>query len=154
METKVYSISTCMCVLSGVWFFVTSGTVAWQAPLSLPLLPSGDLHNPEIKPVSPALAGRFFTAEPLGKPYSNLQLTLNSTFYIKKKKTSLLLHCSQERNMGHQQLYWSHPREFSQGSRSCQVCSNQHGLVRKYSLNMCRQCFRQYAKDIGLIKLD
>ena len=86
METKVYSISTCMCVLSGVWFFVTSGTVAWQAPLSLPLLPSGDLHNPEIKPVSPALAGRFFTAEPLGKPYSNLHLTLNSTFYIKKKK--------------------------------------------------------------------
>ena len=85
METNIYSISTFMCVLSGIWFFVTSGTVAWQAPLSLPLLPSGDLHNPGIKPVSPALAGRFFTAEPLGKPYSNLQLTLNSTFYIKKK---------------------------------------------------------------------
>uniref|UniRef100_A0A8C0TMZ9 Small ribosomal subunit protein uS14 n=1 Tax=Canis lupus familiaris TaxID=9615 RepID=A0A8C0TMZ9_CANLF len=48
--------------------------------------------------------------------------------------------------MGHQQLYWSHPRKFGQGSRSCRVCSNRHGLIRKYCLNMCRQCFRQYAK--------
>ncbi|XP_037386199.1 40S ribosomal protein S29-like [Talpa occidentalis] len=56
--------------------------------------------------------------------------------------------------MGHQQLYWSHPRKFGQGSRSCRVCSNRHGLIRQYGLNMCRQCFRQYAKDIGFIKLD
>ncbi|KAK9957018.1 hypothetical protein ABG768_014716 [Culter alburnus] len=54
--------------------------------------------------------------------------------------------------MGHQQLYWSHPRKYGQGSRSCRVCSNRHGLIRKYGLNMCRQCFRQYAKDIGFIK--
>ncbi|KAK7830912.1 hypothetical protein U0070_018456 [Myodes glareolus] len=54
-------------------------------------------------------------------------------------------------NMGHQQLYWSHPRKFGQGSRSCRVCSNRHGLIRKYGLNMCRQCFRQYAKDISFI---
>ncbi|KPP66373.1 40S ribosomal protein S29-like, partial [Scleropages formosus] len=32
------------------------------------------------------------------------------------------------------------------------VCSNRHGLIRKYGLNMCRQCFRQYAKDIGFVK--
>uniref|UniRef100_A0A8C6DBM5 Small ribosomal subunit protein uS14 n=1 Tax=Moschus moschiferus TaxID=68415 RepID=A0A8C6DBM5_MOSMO len=56
--------------------------------------------------------------------------------------------------MGHQQLYWSHPRKFSQGSRSCRVCSNWHGLTGKYGLNMCRQCFRQCVKDIGFIKLD
>ncbi|XP_039316096.2 small ribosomal subunit protein uS14-like [Saimiri boliviensis] len=56
--------------------------------------------------------------------------------------------------MGQQQLYWSHPRKFGQGSRSCRVCSNRPGLIRKYGLNMCRQCFRQYAKDIGFIKLD
>ncbi|XP_078263169.1 small ribosomal subunit protein uS14 [Rhinoraja longicauda] len=56
--------------------------------------------------------------------------------------------------MGHQQLYWSHPRKFGQGSRSCRVCANRHGLIRKYGLNMCRQCFRQYAKDIGFVKLD
>ncbi|XP_037677312.1 40S ribosomal protein S29-like [Choloepus didactylus] len=56
--------------------------------------------------------------------------------------------------MGHQQLYWSHPRKFGQGSCSCRICANQHSLIRKYSLNMCRQCFRQYVKDIGVIKLD
>jgi len=27
-----------------------------------------DLFDPEIEPVSPALAGEFFTAEPPGKP--------------------------------------------------------------------------------------
>ncbi|KAG9328671.1 hypothetical protein JZ751_011508 [Albula glossodonta] len=61
-------------------------------------------------------------------------------------------HPSERDKMGHQQLYWSHPRKFGQGSRSCRVCSNRHGLIRKYGLNMCRQCFRQYAKDIGFIK--
>ena len=37
----------------------------------LPVPPPGDLPNPGIKPaspVSPALAGRFFTTEPPGKP--------------------------------------------------------------------------------------
>ncbi|CAN0229079.1 unnamed protein product [Lampetra planeri] len=56
--------------------------------------------------------------------------------------------------MGHQQIYFSHPRKFGQGSHSCRVCSNRHGLIRKCGLNMCRQCFRQYAKDIGFQKLD
>ena len=68
--------------LSYVQLFATPWTVADQAPLSvgfprqeywsgLPFPPSGDLPNPEIKPkspVSPVLAGRFFTTEPLGKP--------------------------------------------------------------------------------------
>uniref|UniRef100_A0A8C6GSW6 Small ribosomal subunit protein uS14 n=1 Tax=Mus spicilegus TaxID=10103 RepID=A0A8C6GSW6_MUSSI len=44
----------------------------------------------------------------------------------------------------------SFPSEFG----SCHVCSNHHGLICKYGLNMCRQCFCQYVKDIGFIKLD
>ncbi|XP_045698282.1 40S ribosomal protein S29-like [Phyllostomus hastatus] len=57
--------------------------------------------------------------------------------------------------MGHQQLYWSYPRKFGQGYRSCHICSNQHCLTQKYGLiNMCHQCFHQYSKDIGFIKLD
>ena len=50
-----------------------------QAPLSmelsrqeywsgLPFPPPGDLPDPGIEPVSPALAGGFFTTEPPGKP--------------------------------------------------------------------------------------
>ena len=33
-------------------------------------------------------------------------------------------------------------------------CSNRHGLIRKYDINMCRQCFREYSKDIGFKKLN
>ncbi|KIH55088.1 ribosomal protein S14p/S29e [Ancylostoma duodenale] len=33
------------------------------------------------------------------------------------------------------------------------VCSNHHGLIRKYGLDMCRRCFREYAKDIGFKKV-
>ena len=58
--------------------FVTPGTVACQAPPSmgfsrqeywsgLPFPPPGDLPDPGTEPVSPALAGRFFTTEPRGK---------------------------------------------------------------------------------------
>ena len=36
----------------------------------MPSPPPGVLPNLEIKPMSPALAGRFFTAELLGKPFS------------------------------------------------------------------------------------
>ena len=34
----------------------------------LPFSPPGDLPNPGIEPVSPALAGKFFTIAPPGKP--------------------------------------------------------------------------------------
>ena len=58
--------------------FVTLWTVARQAPLSREFsrpeygseqafLSPGDLPNPGIEPVSPALAGGFFTTEPPGK---------------------------------------------------------------------------------------
>ena len=38
---------------------------------SFPFPPLGDLPDPGIKPVSPALASRFFTTEPHGKLHSN-----------------------------------------------------------------------------------
>ena len=57
-------------VFSQVQSFVTPWTVAHQAPLfmefprqeysDLPFPPPGDLPDPEIEPVSPALAGVFF----------------------------------------------------------------------------------------------
>ena len=61
---------------------MTLQTVVRQAPLSMgfprqeywsgvPCPSSGDLPNPGIKPaslMSPALAGRFFSTVPLGKP--------------------------------------------------------------------------------------
>ena len=59
--------------------FETLCTGARQAPLSmgflrqeywswLPFPSPGDLPDPGIEPMSPALAGGFFTTEPSGKP--------------------------------------------------------------------------------------
>ena len=72
-------IRTCVCAqsLGDVQLFATSWAGARQAPLSmgfsrqdywsgLPFPSPADL--PGIKPMSPALAGRLFTTEPLGKP--------------------------------------------------------------------------------------
>eukprot|EP00898_Chlorokybus_atmophyticus_P002814 jgi/Chlat1/3533/Chrsp23S08822 len=54
--------------------------------------------------------------------------------------------------MGHSTVWNSHPKNYGPGSRSCRVCGNPHGLIRKYGINVCRQCFRMYAKDIGFVK--
>ena len=59
--------------------FVSPWTVARQVTLSmgfcrqeywseLPFPPPGDLPDPGLEPESPALASRFFTTEPPGKP--------------------------------------------------------------------------------------
>ena len=39
----------------------------------LPFPSPGDLPDPEMEHVSPALTGGFFTTEPLGKPYFKLK---------------------------------------------------------------------------------
>ena len=50
------------------WALLSIG-FSWQEYWSgLPFPPPGDLPNLGIKPVSPALADRFFTTEPPGKP--------------------------------------------------------------------------------------
>ena len=33
------------------------------------------------------------------------------------------------------------------------VCTHTAGLIRKYGLNICRQCFREKSQDIGFIKV-
>ena len=68
------------CYLAMLLLF--SRCVAHQAPLSmrfsrqkycsgLPFPSPGDLHDPGIEPMSAALAGRFSTTEPTGKPLSS-----------------------------------------------------------------------------------
>ena len=69
--------------LSHVQLFAPPRTVARQAPMTivfskqeywngLPFPSPGDLPDPGIEPVSPALAGWFFTTEPPGKPKHSL----------------------------------------------------------------------------------
>ncbi|KAM0937766.1 40S ribosomal protein S29 [Dioscorea cayenensis subsp. rotundata] len=54
--------------------------------------------------------------------------------------------------MGHSNVWNSHPKNYGPGSRACRVCGNSHGLIRKYGLMCCRQCFHSNAKAIGFIK--
>ena len=93
-----------MCVYSVISRINSSNpcAVACHAPLSmgfprqehwsgLPLHPPENLPDPGIErlsPVSAALAGRFFTAGPLGKPNLRHQLTFN---LIKQRWSSTLL---------------------------------------------------------------
>ena len=73
----IYSV---VCVLIHVRLFVTPWTTACQAPLSiefsrqeywsgLPCPPPGDLPDPGIEPVSPALAGGFFATSATWEPH-------------------------------------------------------------------------------------
>ena len=75
-HTRTHAYPVAQLCLSTPW------AVAHQAPLSMgfprqeywsgvPFLPPGDLPDSGIKPMSPALAGGFFTSEPPGKPQTN-----------------------------------------------------------------------------------
>ena len=74
---RKYAVHACM--LSRVWLFTTPWATACQASLSmgfprqeywsgLPGPSPGDFPDPGMEPVSPALAGGFFTTELPGKP--------------------------------------------------------------------------------------
>ena len=89
-------ITVCVCVqawaqsLSRVRLFVTPWIIACQAPLSmgfpreeywsgLPFHSPGDLLDPGIESVSPALVGKFFTTAPPGKPLISQNCDLNDS---------------------------------------------------------------------------
>ncbi|OLY81084.1 40S ribosomal protein S29 [Smittium mucronatum] len=55
--------------------------------------------------------------------------------------------------MAHEAVFFSRPRKYGKGSRECRVCTHRMGLIRKYGLNICRQCFRENAADIGFTKV-
>ncbi|KAG8341971.1 hypothetical protein TRVL_07202 [Trypanosoma vivax] len=56
--------------------------------------------------------------------------------------------------MGHLDQWRSRQKiGMGKGARHCVICSNQKALIRKYELNVCRQCFRENAEHIGFVKL-
>ncbi|KAK0752350.1 40S ribosomal protein S29 [Schizothecium vesticola] len=54
--------------------------------------------------------------------------------------------------MSHESVWNSRPRSYGKGARGCRVCTHKAGLIRKYGLNICRQCFREKSHDIGFVK--
>ena len=93
-------VDACMLCRSVVSDSETPWTVACQAPLlmefsrqeywsGVPFPTPVDLPDPGIEPaspVSPALAGRFFTTEPSGKPHYKIKSRLK----LKKKSCKVL----------------------------------------------------------------
>lgn len=43
-------------------------------------------------------------------------------------------------------------RQFGRGANECERCGRTRGLVRRYDLYLCRQCFREVARDLGFKK--
>ena len=83
MLYSCFSLVIVVWLLSHVQLFATLCTVACQASLSvgflrqeywngLPCPSPRYLPDPGIEPVSPVLAGRFFTAEPMSPPLQKL----------------------------------------------------------------------------------
>ena len=55
--------------------------------------------------------------------------------------------------MGHLELWRSRKTiSYGKGARSCVMCANKIGLIRKYELNVCRQCFRENYSNLGFTK--
>ena len=91
-------LCVCCCYLvAKSCLFVTPGTVAGQAPLSMrfprqdywsgfPFPSPGDRPDPGIKLASLALAGRFFTTVPPGKPYPPTQVRANANLHTHIQK--------------------------------------------------------------------
>ena len=76
------SLFSCSCPTVLPW------TVSLQAPRSvgfprqeywkeLPFPSPGDLPDPKIEPVSPALAGRLLTNEPPGKTFTRVRVSIS-----------------------------------------------------------------------------
>ena len=94
-------IITLVCVLSRVWLFAIHGVAKepsrllcpWDSPgknTGVGCRPSpGDLPGSGIKLTSPALAGRFFAAEPQGSPHTlNLCMLHASDISVKRRGKS------------------------------------------------------------------
>ena len=83
----IYNRILCAQSLSHIQLCVTPWTAANEAAHSwdfqarilewVAIPPPGNLLNPGKKPASPALVGRFFTTEPLEKPYNGILLSHN-----------------------------------------------------------------------------
>ncbi len=44
--------------------------------------------------------------------------------------------------------------KFGKGSRPCRRCGSYGSVIRRYGLNLCRQCFREVAKQLGFEKYE
>ena len=81
--------------------------------------------------------------------------------YWKESQTVARSDCEEEvilllrqwRDSCHKQDLLGHEGKRQLTHISSRVCTHKAGLIRKYGLNICRQCFREKAADIGFVKV-
>ncbi len=45
-------------------------------------------------------------------------------------------------------------KKFGRGTNECRICGRKQGLVRRYNIMFCRQCFREWAPKMGFKKMN
>ncbi|KUG20396.1 MAG: 30S ribosomal protein S14 [Methanomicrobiaceae archaeon] len=45
-------------------------------------------------------------------------------------------------------------KKFGRGAHECHMCGRKQGLVRRYNIYFCRQCFREWASRMGFKKMN
>ncbi len=45
-------------------------------------------------------------------------------------------------------------RKYGKGSRQCRRCGSHGPVIRRYGLDLCRQCFRELAEKLGFRKYE
>jgi small subunit ribosomal protein S14 len=45
-------------------------------------------------------------------------------------------------------------KNYGRGAHQCQMCGRKQGLVRRYHIMFCRQCFREWAQKMGFKKMN
>ncbi|WP_298669569.1 30S ribosomal protein S14 [uncultured Methanofollis sp.] len=45
-------------------------------------------------------------------------------------------------------------KKFGRGANKCQICGRKQGLVSRYNIMFCRQCFREWASKMGFKKMN
>ncbi|KAK9778609.1 putative 40S ribosomal protein S29 [Seiridium cardinale] len=136
------------------------GAPALDALFRVPSLHAGELAT-KMRPGSSWQHPRAFFSQP-----TKTRVTTNfDTLRSQQQLTCSLEITSQPRQrnnpaklspryaiMSHESVWNSRPRSYGKGARQCRVCTHKAGLIRKYGLDICRQCFRERAADIGFVK--
>lgn len=45
-------------------------------------------------------------------------------------------------------------KKFGRGANECRICGRKQGIVRRYNIYFCRQCFREWASKMGFKKMN
>ena len=178
LESRIIQIYTPDCIRVGAQsfqLFATLWTITHQAPLSmgfprqeywsgLPFSPSGDLPHSSIEPsspASPALASRFFTTEPPGKPIYLIGALLKYVKFLFFEKFLLIkaffikiFDCQDTKTCEWCDIYTEYMEYYSVKKRTkfC-ICSNMDGLGNSMLSRIIQREKDKYCKTLPICRI-